>query len=142
VIIIDGEPKIADPDLADRAWEANTRPRIDQPPAAPLQGASATAKPIADDVPDYLESRARRESAAARRDAAQADLAELDVAQRKGEFVPVAEARRRDLQLRARRRRRVPGLRNRRAGRAPPGSRARRARRGTGNAARMTLPCW
>src|SRR5207253_909029 len=43
--------------------------------------------------PDYLESRARREAAAARREAALADLAEFDVGERRGELIPVAAAR-------------------------------------------------
>jgi hypothetical protein len=89
VVQVDGQPKIADPEIADREWEANTRPRVDRPPAAE-QGAAATS---ADEVPDYFVSRARREAAAARREAAQADLSELEVAERKGELVSVAKAR-------------------------------------------------
>lgn len=100
-----GAPKIADPDLADREWAANTRPRIDHPPAPAAEGPppaprsrrqSRHAVPMAavaedDDparprVPDYNESRARRE-------AALADMAELEVAERRGALVPVDEAR-------------------------------------------------
>jgi phage terminase Nu1 subunit (DNA packaging protein) len=89
-----GAPKIADPDLADREWAANTRPRIDHP-AADLAGEPAAQAPRAarppagaprPDVPDYNESRARRESALA-------DMAEIEVAERRGELVPVDEAR-------------------------------------------------
>ncbi|HET9063662.1 MAG TPA: hypothetical protein VFO62_10275 [Candidatus Binatia bacterium] len=95
-----GAPKIGDPDLADREWDANTRPRIDHPPAerpprpepasppAPARPSdSASHAPRASaDVPDYNESRARRE-------AALADMAELEVAERRGALVPVDEAR-------------------------------------------------
>jgi hypothetical protein len=89
-----GAPKIGDPELADREWAANTRPRIDHP-AADLAGeppapSPRAARPAAGaprpDVPDYNESRARRESALA-------DMAEIEVAERRGELVPVDEAR-------------------------------------------------
>ncbi|MGN6109185.1 MAG: hypothetical protein ACTHU0_29030 [Kofleriaceae bacterium] len=82
-----GKPKIADPELADREWEANTRPRVDRPATGPGPGAGEG------DVPDYNDSRARREAHAARREAALADLAELDVAERNGDLVPVDEVR-------------------------------------------------
>lgn len=99
-----GAPKIADPELADQEWTANTRPRIDHPsadpgppdakpePGGPPALAPAARRP-ASDIPDYNESRARRESHAARREAAMADLAEIEVGERRGELVPVAEAR-------------------------------------------------
>jgi len=89
-----GAPKIADLELADREWAANTRPRIDHPAAdvtgeQPVQ-ASRSARPAAGaprpDVPDYNESRARRESALA-------DMAEIEVAERRGELVLAAQAR-------------------------------------------------
>lgn len=90
VVTVGGKPKIGDVELADREWEANTRPRIDQPrPAAPAPAAAADAA----DVPDYNVSRALREAAAARREAALADMAEIEVAEMRGELVPVAEAR-------------------------------------------------
>lgn len=96
-----GAPKIADPDLADREWAANTRPRIDHPPApvadepsppTPRPRRQPTAHVVVEDdparprVPDYNESRARRE-------AALADMAEIEVAERRGDLVPVDEAR-------------------------------------------------
>ncbi len=86
VVIVGGKPKIADIELADREWTANTRPRVDHP--------VATAPALeAVDVPDYNESRALRESHAARREAALADLAEIEVAEKRDELVPVDEAR-------------------------------------------------
>lgn len=110
-----GAPKIADPDLADREWTANTRPSVNAPPShafvhrpgcrcgelnectcgltcycarwtAPPAPVPVAAPLARRDVPDYNESRARRE-------AALADMAELEVAERRGELVPVAEAR-------------------------------------------------
>jgi hypothetical protein len=106
-----GAPKIADPELADREWTANTRPRIDHPPAAPRAPVAdrepspepppppdrprlaPVSAPALDDVPDYNESRARREAAAARKEVAHADIAEMDRDERRGELVSVAEAR-------------------------------------------------
>lgn len=82
-----GAPKIADPELADREWEENTRPRADKPSATLAPPAGAL------DVPDYMESRARREAAAARREAAQAEMAELDLKERRGELIAVADVR-------------------------------------------------
>jgi hypothetical protein len=93
-----GAPKIADPELADREWAANTRPRIDHPaadlageppdprPRTPRASAPAPDASPRGHVPDYNESRARRESALA-------DMAEIEVAERRGELVPVDEAR-------------------------------------------------
>lgn len=89
-----GAPKIADPDLADREWSANTRPRVDRQPADPRPHPAAPPAPATEAprqrpgprVPDYNESRARRE-------AALADMAELEVAERRGSLVPVDEAR-------------------------------------------------
>lgn len=90
VMMVDGAPKIGDVELADREWEANTRPRIDQPrPAlAPAEEPTEIAG-----VPDYNKSRALREAAAARRENALADLAEIEVEEKRGELVSVDEAR-------------------------------------------------
>lgn len=99
VVRVGGAPKIADPDLADREWEANTRQRVDHragPGGAtlPVGEPSAVATGSeADELANYYVSRARREAAMARKEAALADMAEIDVLERKGELVPVAEAR-------------------------------------------------
>jgi hypothetical protein len=110
VVKVGRAPKIADPELADREWDANTRPRVDQPSAhARIRPTPRRALPDVHDpepaeavdaadirdivVPDYFISRALREAAAARRAAALADIAELDVQVRKGELVAVDEAR-------------------------------------------------
>lgn len=92
-----GAPKIGDVELADAEWTANTRPRIDHPleePAAdeqPKEPKAELAKSL--EVPDYSVSRALREAAAARRESALADIAELDALERKGELVSADEAR-------------------------------------------------
>lgn len=69
-----GAPKIANIELADREWEANTRPRIDH---APTDDGAADA---------YHSARARRETA-------QADMAELELAERRGRLIDAEEAR-------------------------------------------------
>lgn len=91
VVLVDGQPKIADVALADQEWEANTRPRIDQP-RKPRRRSAADADADIDANADgdasqrYLEARARRESALA-------DLAEIEVEEKLDELVPFEEAR-------------------------------------------------
>lgn len=89
VVTVGGQPKIGDVDLADREWQANTRPRIDHAPPPTI----TVIPPVDQEVPDYNVSRALREAAAARREAALADMAEIEVAELRGELVNVAEAR-------------------------------------------------
>lgn len=79
VVTVDGAPKIADPELADREWEASTRSQV----ASPAPAGAA----------DYHASRALREAAAARREIAQAELAELDLAERRRQIVDAEQAR-------------------------------------------------
>lgn len=43
VVVVRGQPKIADPDLADREWEANTRQRAEPLPAASEPASNARA---------------------------------------------------------------------------------------------------
>jgi hypothetical protein len=94
VVTIDGQPKISDAELADREWQANTRMRVEQPPPHQHERPAVDEPAVTPtDVPDYNVSRALREAAAARREAAQADLAEIEVAQRRGELVLVDQAR-------------------------------------------------
>lgn len=101
-----GAPKIDDPDMADREWEANTRARVDY--AAPSSsvepapaenargGAPAAQSP---EVAAYYAHRSAREAEAARKERLQADLAELTLAERRGGMVPADQARR-DVQAR------------------------------------------
>ena len=118
VVTVDGQPKIADPELADREWAENTRQRGDQAtrpdveaatpepeapkperpePVRPSQsdGAVRQRRPagLPDSVPPFNVSQAVRAQAAARREAAAADRAELELAQRRGELVDVASVR-------------------------------------------------
>lgn len=70
--------QIADAELADAEWEANTL--ADRRPQSGPAAASLRVPP------DLMESKARRE-------AALADLAEIDVAERRGELISVEQAR-------------------------------------------------
>lgn len=101
-----GQPKIADVELADREWETNTRRRIDRPtaPAAPI---AANAEPVAapaapaprnrrsaaadTEVPDYNAARARKEAAAAIKEAALAEMAKIQLAELRGQVGRVAD---------------------------------------------------
>lgn len=47
VVRVNGKPKIRDPELADREWLQNTRPRADQPPARQQARAAPPADPSA-----------------------------------------------------------------------------------------------
>lgn len=104
-----GAPKIADPDLADREWEANTRARVEyvaperSHPVAEIEqqedrltGMRPTAAPAAQspELAAYYAHRSAREAEAARRERLQADLAEFTLAERRGEMIPIAQARR------------------------------------------------
>lgn len=86
VVRVDGAPKIGDPELADREWSANSRPRTDQPGRSP----PAALPP---GVPDLATSRAIRAAAAARREAVLAELAEFELAERQGKYILVATVR-------------------------------------------------
>lgn len=103
-----GQPVILDPELADREWTANTRrradqsealrsprspdpPRLEEMPSAAAAYPSAAPAPAA--APPFHVSRDLRAAAAARREAAAADLAELELAAKRGEVVDAARAR-------------------------------------------------
>lgn len=83
VTTVGGAPKIADAELADREWGANTQQRVDQPAAASPR-----------DPPEYIAHRTAREGAAARRELAQARLAELELGEREDKLIPIDVARR------------------------------------------------
>lgn len=101
VVRVGGAPKIGDPELADREWGARTRPRIDHPAvaapppstaptpdgAAPEPAGPAAPAAAPDDQREYHTARASREVAAARREAAEAELAELELAEKRGDLV-------------------------------------------------------
>ena len=86
ITLIDGK---IDPSVADVQWQANTRRRaraIDEAPAPPPMPMGEGGYAYTGAVPDYNESRARRE-------AAEAEKAELDLAKLRGELVSVDEVR-------------------------------------------------
>lgn len=109
-----GQPKIADVEVADREWEANTRRRIDRPAAEPaaasrqgparaapapapssaVQGAGRRRIQEADtDIPDYNAARARKEAAAAVKEAALAEMAKIELAELRRQVGRVADFR-------------------------------------------------
>lgn len=83
-------PTILDPELADREWERNTRTRIDRAGASGSSGPPSCPPEV---VPGYNASRAAHASAAARRYAAQAEIAEMTLAERRGELIRIDDAR-------------------------------------------------
>jgi hypothetical protein len=87
IVTVNGMPKIRDVATADAEWHANTRLTVANmgpavPPAVPP--VMGDLEPVARGVPDLQESRARLE-------AARADLAELELAERRGKLVPADE---------------------------------------------------
>jgi hypothetical protein len=82
IALIDGK---LDPVAADAQWARNTRPRAgSEPAAAPLT--AAPDRDGEDDGNGYWASKARRESA-------EADLAELKLAEQRGQLVRADEVR-------------------------------------------------
>lgn len=83
-------------DAADRNWKENTRPLANRR-AVQERTEDFEAGDGGDDEDEtsanYFKARALREAAAARNEAAKADIAELDLAKRQGELVDAAEAR-------------------------------------------------
>ncbi len=100
IVGADGKLKIRSARVADEAWQRNTRPLPNRPPEHPPQR-PASMRPI--DVeggattlasaPDYFLSRALREAALARKDAAAAELAEMELAKIQGYMVDAREVR-------------------------------------------------
>lgn len=111
VVLVDGTAKIVDRELADREWDKNTRQRADArrpthpgPVPAPGQAVTVVTIPPPPDpsagwifvpagVPAFNVSRDLRAAAAARREAAAADLAELELGERRGRLVDADRAR-------------------------------------------------
>lgn len=91
VVMVDGKPKIFDIELADLEWKSNTRPRVGYGASDEEEDGAA---PDETGLPSYEQSVRLRAMHAARREGALADIAEIDVAEKREELVPVAEARR------------------------------------------------
>jgi hypothetical protein len=83
VVQVNGKPKIRDLATADTEWHANTRANI-ATMGQPLATGGRAAPSARAGVPDLQESRARLE-------AARADLAELELAERRRDLVPASE---------------------------------------------------
>ena len=92
LVEVGGKWKIADPELADREWEANTRPRVDHAGsgAAPADG-GGEATP--EGALDYAEVRRRREVELLRQAQVKSESDALDLARRRGELVPLEDVR-------------------------------------------------
>lgn len=105
-----GQPVILDPELADREWTANTRRRADVPAREPASSerAAASQPPQSEaaaapaprqreaslsGVPAYNVSRDLRAAADARNAILRADLAELELAEKRGRLVDADRAR-------------------------------------------------
>jgi len=84
IVYVGGAAKVGDPDLAEQELAANTRPRIDHPP----RGDGGDLDEVAD---SYNRSRAEREAALARLDAARAELAEIELEEKRGSVISVDE---------------------------------------------------
>lgn len=78
VVLVEGKPKISDPDLAAREFAERTRPRADAPGVAQAGDA-------------YHRLRIEREEENLRAARAKREAEELALAARRGELVPVAE---------------------------------------------------
>lgn len=84
VVLVNGNPKIGDPDLADREWNERTRPT---PYSSTVSGEPQPKAATLPPPPDYLVSRARREVAAADKEEELAKLARLNVAERERQLI-------------------------------------------------------
>lgn len=88
-----GRPKIADPELADREWDQNTDRtrspgRVFNPPPPPPPGVAPAPAPPDDDPESFQAAHIRHELA-------KAEIAEVKLAEIKGELIPAADVRRR-----------------------------------------------
>lgn len=112
-----GQPVILDPAVADREWEVNTRRRADYTPPGAITNPLATGPPLGEtatsvtscndsgaiagdvrprghrDVVPYNVSRDQRAAADARRASVMADLAELELEEKRGALVSADTAR-------------------------------------------------
>lgn len=85
VVVVRGQPKIGDVELADREWLRNTTPRA-HGHGAPIDG-------LPPEIPSIAVSTTVAAAAKARRAQADAARAELELAKMKGELVDATEAR-------------------------------------------------
>lgn len=81
-----GEAKLINARLADVEWAQNTRARVGTKPPPDGKATPESAKPAGQGEGDYWDSRARRERA-------EADMAELKLKEQLGELVRAADVR-------------------------------------------------
>lgn len=93
VVMVDGKPKIFDLELADLEWKSNTRPRMGYGSGDDEGDGPDPEMPDETGLPSYEHSVRLRAMHAARREGALADIAEIDVAEKRDELVSVEEAR-------------------------------------------------
>lgn len=96
LVVVGRAKKIADAELADREWSANTRPSASRQPDAGADQAAAELELDGAGYPvglDYAEARRRREIETWRQAAIKTAGDELDLAQRRGEVVEVGKIR-------------------------------------------------
>jgi len=95
IVIIRGKPKVRDIELADREWAANTRPS--RPTRSRSGGVAAEVEVEPEDVPDpdisYAEARRRREIETWRQARIKREADDLDLQVKRGELLPIEEAR-------------------------------------------------
>lgn len=98
VVIVNGKPKIADPELADREWAERTQPRIDYVASQAARAVAARSAPGdgSSGDPDYdlsyEEARRRREVELWRQARVKREVDELDLATKRGELVTARDA--------------------------------------------------
>lgn len=96
IVTVDGKPMIRCARVADDLWQRNTRPLPNRPPELPPQRPPVVVVAVGDegeDPADYFRSRALREAALARKEAAAATTAELELAKLQGDLVDANEVR-------------------------------------------------
>ncbi|MCP4448295.1 MAG: hypothetical protein GY811_23590 [Myxococcales bacterium] len=96
IVLIEGKPKISDPELARREWKANTRGKSDGAiiVAGDVPADDQAAEPAADaDGMSFNEARRRREIETWRLSRVRRIAEELTVEERRGELIPIDEAR-------------------------------------------------
>lgn len=82
-----GRPSITDAELADLQWQGGRRA------PAPRDRAVDRSAPLPDGVPALSTSVAVKEAATARKEQARAELAEFDLAKRRGQLIDKEQAR-------------------------------------------------
>ena len=91
IVVVNGKPKVGDPELADKEWSERTRKLATTAPLSPPDVNTPDDTP--DDQISLAEARRRHEIERWLRTRAEREEKELEVAVRRGELVEVEEAR-------------------------------------------------